>query len=211
MRGPMKQKFGGVSQQGEEQSGTQTSGDEQPGGHGPRGGHKKPKLEDVTQEVVTNADGSVDVTLTGTDKDGETRTSVVSIADNSEGGVSIVSTKDDGKSRTVAVSEDAKDGGVDVAITHENAEGETVTKLIELDMNDDGTISFEMLFTDKDGEEQTVQRDLELERFLGEADEELTVAEVVEAFLDRGPVDASGIDLTGLNNLDNGTADLLVV
>lgn len=173
---------------------------------GPRG--SRPEPEDLTQESVTNDDGSVDVTMTATNSEGEEHVRKFTIADNDEGGIDISSSREDGGSRTVTISAD-DDGGVDIDVVCINEEGETSTRHIELDMNDDGTISFEGLFT-RDGEEHTVERTLEVERFLGEADEELTVAEVLEAHLERGHVDMDALDLTGLSNLDAST-DLLIV
>lgn len=205
MRGPKKKMQDDMSQN--DQSAQQSQG---PQGEGRGHGDKKPKLEDVTQEVVSNEDGSVSVTVTGTGRDGESHSVEVSIADNDEGGVSITSENDQGHSRSVSITEDAEDGGVDVDITRANEEGETVTQHIELDMNDDGTISFEMLVSKEGEDDHVVERTLEVEHFLGEAGEALNVAEVVEAFLDRGPVDMTDIELTGLNNLSTG-ADLIIV
>lgn len=199
MRGPKKKMQGDMSQ-GDQQS-------QAPQGRGPK--DEKPKLEDVTQEVVNNEDGSISVVVTGTGRDGESHSVAVSIADNDAGGISITSENDQGHGRSVSVTEDAEDGGVDLDISHENKDGETVTQHIELDMNDDGTISFEMLLS-KNGEEHIVERTLDVEHFLGEAGEELNVAEVVEAFLERGPIDMTDIELTGLNNLSTG-ADLVIV
>ena len=172
-------------------------------------GPKKPPMEEVSQEVVNNEDGSISITISGTDPEGEVRSNTVTVSDNGEGGIDIASLNDQGRSKTVAVSEDAEDGGVDLDIVCINEEGETVTKHVELDMNDDGTISFEALIT-RDGEEFTVEKELELARFLGEEDEELNVIEVVEAYLERGPIDMTEVDLTGLNNQATDV-DLLVV
>lgn len=187
-----------------ETDGTQESHEHAgPGHHGHR-----PAPEDLTQSSTTNEDGDVVVTLTATDHDGEEHTREITVADNEDGGIDISSSKDDGGSKTVTISAD-EDGGVDIDVVCINSEGESSTRHIELDMNDDGTISFEGLFS-HDGEEKTVEKTLELEHFLGSADEELTVAEVVEAHLERAHIDTDQLDLSGLSNLD-GFVDLLIV
>lgn len=174
--------------------------DSQEGGRGPR----KPGLEDVTQEVINNEDGSIDITVSGTGRDGEIHTRSVNISDNEAGGINISSSNEEhGTSKTTTISEDTEDGGVDIDIVMTNEEGETFTKHLELDLNDDGTLSIESAF-DKDGELIIHEHSVDLARFLGEEGEELSVAEVVEAYLDKGPFDMTDVELTGLNNLATG-------
>lgn len=179
--------------------------------HGPRNesqeggrGSRKPGLEDVTQEVINNEDGSIDISVSGTGRDGEIHTQSVNISDNEAGGIDISSSNEEhGTSKTTSISEDAEDGGVDIDIVMTNEEGETFTKHLELDLNDDGTLSIESAF-DKDGELIIHEHSVDLARFLGEEGEELSVAEVVEAYLDKGPFDMTDVELTGLNNLATG-------
>lgn len=172
----------------------------QEGGRGPgqRG------LEDATQEVINNEDGSIDITVSGTGRDGEIHTHSVNIADNASGGIDISSSNEErGTSKTTTISEDSEDGGVDIDVVVTNEEGETFTKHIELDLDDEGLLSVESLF-EKDGEQVVREHSVDLERYLGEEGEVLSVAEVVEAYLDRGPFDMTDVELTGLNNLVNG-------
>lgn len=182
------------------------------GGHRGPGGHRgeRPEPEDIAQENVVNEDGSVTIKVTVTDHEGELHTKSVTVSDNEKGGIDILSESEEGRSKQVTVSED-EDGGVDLDITCVKEDGETVSRHIELDMNDDGTVHLEEFFTDSDGVEQSISHDFDLARLLGDEDEELNVYEVVEGYLERGPIDLTDVDLTGLNNMDSGFQDLLIV
>jgi len=176
-----------------------------------KGEHRKPELEDLTQTVEQHEDGSVSITLSGTTEDGDVRSKTLTISDAAEGGVELASVNDMGRSKLTTITEDAEDGGVDLDVVCTNEEGETVSRHIELDMNEDGTISF-VAETVHDGETLVHERTLSVERFLGEADEALTVAEVVESMLDRGPMDLTEVDLSGISNLaTDAGAEIIVV
>lgn len=196
--------FNGQSQRGMQQEQMGHQGAEGKG-HGPQ----RPPLEDQSQTVITNDDGSVEITLAGTDPDGEVHTNTVTLSDSAEGGISIHSLNDQGREKSVTISEDSDDGGVDIDISCINEEGETVSRHIELDLNDDGTLSFTSLSV-RDGEEQVREHTLELAQFLGEEGEALNVAEVFEASMARGPIDLTDVDLSGLNSLAS-ELDLLLV
>lgn len=186
-------------------------------GRGGRGGRERAELEDITQSVTNNDDGSIDISVSGTDPEGEVRTFNANISDNESGGIDILTScekeepeealeegeENSSREKVVTISEDSEDGGVDIDIQITNAEGEMITQHIELDMNDDGTLSFEKTF-EHDDELIVHQRDLDLALFLGGEGETLNVAEVVEAYLDKGPIDMTDVELTGLNNLMTG-------
>lgn len=182
------------------------------GGSGHKGGKRgeHPEPEDLAQEVVNNDDGSITLSVSSTDSEGETHSRSVTVSDNDTGGIDISSANDEGRSKTVTISAD-EDGGVDLDIVCINEDGETVSRHVELDMNDDGTVSLEELFTDPDGEEQSIVRDIELAKLLGDESETLNVYEVVEGYLERGHFDLTDVDLTGLNNLDASSVDLFSI
>lgn len=235
---------GGPRQRSGEQNLNQNTEElEQNDGSPGRGGPRRPELDDLTQEAVNNEDGSIDISVSGTNVEGEVHTYSVNISDNETGGISIIESRTeqddeeivddeavdseealDGEEleageeieghhegghqhpsgdKVVTISEDAEDGGVDMDIVVTNEDGETFTKHIELDLNEDGSLSIEEAF-DRDGELIIHNRDVDLAVFLGEEGEVLNVAEVVEAYLDKGPIDMTDVELTGLNNLMTG-------
>ncbi|MCV6587518.1 MAG: hypothetical protein OIF57_00625, partial [Marinobacterium sp.] len=216
-QGDMQQ---GGMQQGMKQGGMQQdTGEYSVGGHpvveseemtesgessGQRGGvegHKggRPPLEDLTQTVETTEDGSIVIALSGMDPEGDIRSNTITLSETEEGVIEIQSLKDNGCEKTVVVSEDSEDGGVDLDIVVTREEGEAVAHHIELDVTEDGTLSFITLTTV--GEETfTREHEVELAQFLGEDNEVLNVLEVVEAYLEKGPIDMSTIDLSVLGD-----------
>jgi len=175
-----------------------------------KGAHIRPEPEDLTQTSEVNADGSVLVTTSFTGRDGEEQSRSFTIADNDSGGVVInTANTDDSRSKSVTFSEDADDGGIDIDISCLTEEGETKSRHIELDMNDDGTIAMAVTFT-REGEEITHSHDIEVAKLLGEEGEELTMAEVVESYLERHHIDDSSIDLTGINNLTSDADSMFI-
>jgi hypothetical protein len=172
--------------------------------------HDKPEPEDLIQTSAVNEDGSVLVTTSFTGRDGELHGRTLTIADNEDGGVVINTARaDNTHSKTVIFSEDLEDNGIDIDISFLTTDGEAKSRHVELDLNEDGTLTMEVSF-EHDGEEITRSTNLELAKYLGEEGEQLTMTEVIESYLDRGHLDATSIDLTGLNNIATD-ADLIII
>jgi hypothetical protein len=170
----------------------------------------RPEPEDFTQTSLVNEDGSVQVTASFTGRDGELHSRMLTIEDGDDGTVVINAVSgDESRSQTITFSEDKADSGIDIDISCLTSEGEIKSRHIELDMNEDGTLAMEVSF-EHDGEQVVHSAQLDLAKFLGEEGEQLTMAEIVESYLERGHIDADSIDLTGINNLTND-AELLVV
>lgn len=171
---------------------------------------KREAPEDLTQTSDVNDNGSAVVTLSATGHDGEEHNHFFTIGDGEDGSIEIISNHgEDTGSKTVTISEDVDDGGIDLDIVHVNAEGESHSRHIEMDMNDDGSVALEITF-ERDGEQHTHSLDLDIVKLLGEEGEALTVSEVMESYLECRHIELSTVDLTGVTNYDASVDGLVV-
>lgn len=161
---------------------------------------------ETTQTVLNNTDGSVEIDLVTTGFEDKTfeRTVTVSEDDVNDEVDIVIETASD-RTTTFSISED-DDGGIDVDIEKTLRDGTVVTKHIELDMNDDGSLSFDGIRTDHEGETHNFEHDIQLSRFLGSDTETLTLENVVETYLERAGVDTDAVDIAGI--IESASGDL---
>ncbi|MGF1606066.1 MAG: hypothetical protein ACFB22_06970 [Rhodothalassiaceae bacterium] len=159
----------------------------------------------IDQDATVNEDGSVTLDLQATGPQGGTLDRSVTAALDDDGGIDLQTTFATGRTRATEIDEDPEDAGVDVVQTVTTADGQILTRTIELDLTEDGQLSFEAFVTGPQG--NSVERDLEFdaERFVSE--QGLSVQSVAEAILSATGVDTSVPDLIGI--LGEPEADLI--